>query len=79
MKDGIQIKIIWLDVDVLEILFNCSNNCFSGQAEIYLSHDGLSEIADKSSGFPSHPEESRDFEMGTFLCLLTFPFIGLFR
>jgi hypothetical protein len=66
VKDGIEIEIIWLDVDVLEILLNCSNNCFSGQAEIYLSHDGLSNIADKLSGFPSHPKDSRDFEIGTF-------------
>lgn len=66
MKDGIEIKIIWQDVYMLEILFNCSNNCFSGQAEIYLNHDGLSNVADKLSGFPSHPKDFRDFEIGTF-------------
>jgi len=41
VKNGIEIALIWLDQDVLEFLFTCSNGRFSGQAEIYLSHDGL--------------------------------------
>jgi hypothetical protein len=63
---GIEIEVIWFDTDVIEILCRCSNGYFSGQAEIYLSHDKLSEMADALSGFPSHPNDSRGFEFGTF-------------
>jgi hypothetical protein len=35
VKNGIEIALIWLDQDVLEFLFTCSNGRFSGQAEIY--------------------------------------------
>ena len=57
---------MWMDQDVLEFLFSCSNGRFSGHAEIYLSHDKLSELAEGLSGFPSHTKDSRDFELGTF-------------
>jgi len=66
VKNGIEVALIWLDQDVLEFLFTCSNGRFSGQAEIYLSHDGLSEMAEALSGFPSHTKDSRHFELGTF-------------
>ncbi len=66
MKRGIEILVIWWDPDLLEVLFSCSNGYFSGQAEIYLTHGRLSEMAEALSGFPSHPKDSRDFELGTF-------------
>jgi len=66
VNNGIEVVIIWLDQDVLEFLFSCSNGRFSGQAEIYLSHDRLSEMAEALRGFPSHTKDSRHFELGTF-------------
>jgi hypothetical protein len=66
VKNGIEVEVIWLDQDVLEFLFSCSNGRFSGHAEIYLSPDKLSELAEGLSGFPSHAKDSRDFELGTF-------------
>jgi hypothetical protein len=66
VKQGIEIKVIWLDPDLLEVSFSCSNGYFSGQAEIYLTDDKLSEMAESLSGFPSQPKDSRDFEIGTF-------------
>ena len=66
MNNGIEVEVIWLDQDVLEFLFSCSNGRFSGQAEIYVSHDKLSEVAEAMSGFPSHIKDSRDLELGTF-------------
>jgi hypothetical protein len=66
VNNGIKVEVIWLDHDVLECLFSCSNGRFSGQAEIYLNHDKLSEVAEALSGFPSHAKDSRDFELGTF-------------
>lgn len=68
MEKGINLKVIWFDEieDLVEVVFSCSNGYFSGQAEIYVSCDGLSKLADVISGFPSHPGDSRDFELGTF-------------
>jgi hypothetical protein len=66
VKNGIEVEIVWLDQHVLEFQCNCSNGRFSGQAEIYLSHDGLSDMAAALSGFPSHTNDSRQFELGTF-------------
>lgn len=66
MNNGIEVEVIWLDQDVLQFLFSCSNGRFSGHAEIYVSHDKLSKVAQGLSGFPSHTNDSRDFELGTF-------------
>jgi hypothetical protein len=66
VNNGIEVEVIWMDQDVLEFLFSCSNGRFSGHAEIYLSHDKLSELAEGLSGFPSHAKDSRGFELGTF-------------
>ncbi|HTC36549.1 MAG TPA: hypothetical protein VK724_24420 [Bryobacteraceae bacterium] len=66
VENGINIKVIYFDQHVIEILFGCSNGYFSGQAEIYLSHDGLSKFADNLNGFPSSPSDSREVKLGTF-------------
>ena len=66
MEDGINLRVIWFDEDMLEVLFSCSNPYFSGQAEIYLAHETASKLADTLRGFPSSPIDSRDFELGTF-------------
>jgi hypothetical protein len=66
VNNGIEVEVIWLDQHVLEVLLSCSNGRFSGHAEIYLSHDKLSEMAEALRGFPSHTKDSRDFELGTF-------------
>jgi hypothetical protein len=68
VENGISLEVMWFDEieDLVEVLFSCSNGYFSGQAEIYVSCDGLSKFAQVISGFPSHPGDSRDFELGTF-------------
>jgi hypothetical protein len=66
VENGITLKVIWFDEDLLEVLFSCSNGHFSGQAEIYLAHDAPSKLADALRRFPSSPTDSRDFELGTF-------------
>ena len=45
MENGIHLEVIWFDQDVIEIVLSCSNERFSGQAEIYLSHADLLELA----------------------------------
>lgn len=68
MKRGIRLEVIWFDEpeDFLEVLFSCSNGFFSGQAEMYVSSSRLSKFADALTGFPSNPDDIRDFELGTF-------------
>ena len=68
MENGINLKVIWFDEveDFLEVVFSCSNGYFSGQAEIYVTCDGLSKVANALRGFPSRPDDSRLFELGTF-------------
>ena len=66
MENGIHLEVIWFDQDVIEIVLSCSNGRFSGQAEIYLSHDDLLELASGLRGFPQSVSDSRDFELGTF-------------
>ena len=68
METGIILKVIWFDEveDLLEVVFSCSNGYFSGQAEIYTGRDDLSQLASTLRGFPSRPDDSRNFELGTF-------------
>jgi hypothetical protein len=66
VENGIYLEVIWFDQDVIEIVLSCSNGRFSGQAEIYLSHDGLLEFAGRLRGFPQSVSDSRTFELGTF-------------
>lgn len=68
VDNGIKLKVIWFDEveDLLEVVFSCTNGYFSGQAEIYVSHDVLSKLAKTLSKFPSRPDDSREVELGTF-------------
>jgi hypothetical protein len=68
VEKGITLKVIWFDEveDLMEVVFSCSNGYFSGQAEIYVTCDVLSKLANALRGFPSCPDDSRDFELGTF-------------
>ena len=68
MESGINLEVIWFDEveDLLEVVFRCTNGHFSGQAELYVTCDVLSKLAKTLSGFPSRPDDSRNFELGTF-------------
>jgi hypothetical protein len=68
VENGINLEVIWFDEveDLLEVVFRCSNGFFSGQAGIYASRNVLSKLAKSLSGFPSRPDDSRDFELGKF-------------
>lgn len=65
-ENGIRFYVIWFDQNVIEIVLSCSNGRFSGQAEIYLSHDDPLELANGLRGFPQSLSDSRNFELGTF-------------
>jgi hypothetical protein len=66
MENGIRLEVIWFDVDVTEVIVECSNGRFAGAAEIYLAHNEHLDIANLLSGFPSSVSDSRTIEIGTF-------------
>jgi hypothetical protein len=66
VESGLNFEVIWSDEDMIEVVLTCSNEHFSGRAEIYLSHRALSELADVLRGFPSSGTDSREVELGTF-------------
>jgi hypothetical protein len=68
VENGIKLRVVWFDEveDLLEVVFSCSNGYFAGQAEVYVSRDNLSDLANALRGFPSSPDDSRVFELGTF-------------
>src|ERR1017187_1262301 len=65
VENGINFEVIWFDQDMIEVALSCSNGHFSGRAEIYLSHQAFSELADVLRGFPSTGSDSRKVELGT--------------
>jgi hypothetical protein len=65
MEDGIEIKVIWFDQDVIEVLFRCSNGDFAGQTEIHLGYDDVPKMADSLSRFPTSTTDVHDLEIGT--------------
>lgn len=64
MKDGIRIKVIWFDVDVIELRIDGSNGRFAGSVECYASHDDLPQLANAIRGFPVSVTDIRQFELG---------------
>ena len=64
MDCGIEFEVIWWDHDLLEFSIRCSNSRFSGQAKVYLGHDDLPQTAEGLTGFPAHPSDARDFDLG---------------
>jgi hypothetical protein len=61
---GISVKVIWFDEDLVEILFRCSNDFLSGEANIYLEHNALADFANRLNGFPANVGDSRDITLG---------------
>ena len=66
MKNGIEIEIVWLDENILQFLFSCSNGCFSGQTEIYSNHDDLPKMVEALRGFPARVNDVREIDLGTY-------------
>lgn len=66
MENGIRFEVIWFDVDLTEILVQCSNGRFHGTAQLYLAHDKHLHLASVLKGFPSSVHDSKTIEVGTF-------------
>ncbi len=66
MLKGIQVKMRWYDEDVLEVGIAAWNGAFGGEANVYVPIGGLTDAAEKLSGFPSNPADKREVVFGQF-------------
>jgi hypothetical protein len=66
MDTGIQIKTVWYDADVTEILVSAWNGTFGGVARIYVGIGALTEAAEQLRGFPKSPTDVREVTLGQF-------------
>jgi hypothetical protein len=66
VKTGIEFEVFWSDLHMSELQVRCSNGRFSGSASIYVNHDDLARMAEALRGFPFHPADTRNVELGTF-------------
>jgi len=66
MDTGIQIKTVWYDADVTEILVSAWNGTFGGAARIYVGIGALTEAAEQLRGFPKSPTDIREVTFGQF-------------
>ena len=58
------ISLVWADVDIHEVVVSVASGKFSGTTSLYIGPGELSDLADRLSGFPSSPEDQRDFVLG---------------
>jgi hypothetical protein len=63
-QSGLTIKIVDPDQDYVGIEIRAANGRFAGSAAIYAALDDLRKFADRIAGFPSNPEDERDYEFG---------------
>jgi hypothetical protein len=64
MPSGMTIKVRDPDDDYLGIDIQASNDRFAGSAEVYAGLQELSEFAARIAGFPSNPDDRRQYEFG---------------
>ena len=65
MQRGLTIAVVDVDPDYLGVEICASNNRFAGSTRIYAGLSELSEFADRIAGFPSNPQDERNYEFGT--------------
>jgi hypothetical protein len=63
---GIQLTYLYHDADIVELRITINNGRFSGSPDVYVATGQLTEAADALAGFPTHPQDTRDYTFGTF-------------
>ena len=66
LDTGINLKLIWMDDDLIEVRVHASNGRFSATADCYCGLDDIAGLAEAARGFPSSSEDRRELEIGTF-------------
>ena len=64
MTAGIVVSVADVDDDYLLIEIHARNQRFAGSSCVYGDPDELTRLADRISGFPSHPSDERIYEFG---------------
>ena len=73
MEPGIEIKIVYTDDSLIQIVAKASNGRFAGEAEIYEDFGALKALANEVSGFPRNTVDVRTFELGSLDRESTYP------
>ena len=64
-SQGLDLKVVWYDEDLLEVQLTVSNGQFAGEASFYTTPEQLQGSANHLDGFPSNASDSREFELGS--------------
>lgn len=66
MFQGIEIRVVYYDNDLVELEVIASNSQFSGVAKVYCQHTDAQHMGKGLSGFPVGQSDDREFELGSF-------------
>jgi hypothetical protein len=62
--DSLKFTVVWMDEDLQEVVISASSKLFAGATNLYLSPNGLIELADAIQGFPLSTSDRREFRLG---------------
>ena len=64
MDNGLRIKLIYEDCDLLELSLSISNGEFAGKGYFYVGFDALAELREAIRDFPRSSNDAREFIIG---------------
>lgn len=63
-ETGVRISVIYTDEHLIELQVSASNGVFAGQVDVYADVDAPAEFARTLRGFPTSPNDIREFDLG---------------
>jgi hypothetical protein len=60
----LRLKVIWRDVDVINLRVSAANDRFAGQTRLYTTSAELARMASELAGFPRSAGDQRVFKLG---------------
>ena len=64
MDNGLRIKLIYEDSDLLELSFSVFNGEFAGKGDFYVGLDDLAGLREAIREFPGSSSDAREFTIG---------------
>jgi hypothetical protein len=58
------IGVVWFDDDLVELSLEVRSPDFSGRTTFYAAHDEAATFASHIDGFPSSPDDTREYQFG---------------
>lgn len=65
MFKGVKVKVVYYEIDFVELEVIVANERYSGTARLYCGRDDVRELGWKLSGFPKEQDDCRQFELGS--------------